>query len=40
MSISYDDNHYTTGISKVTVIPIVIGALGESPMVGTGTGEA
>ena len=27
VSISYDDNHYTTGTSKVTFIPIVIGAL-------------
>ncbi len=35
MSISYDDNHYTTGTS---VIPIVIGELGTvTKRTGTGT---
>ena len=28
MSISYDDNNYTTGTSMVMIIPIVIGAFG------------
>ena len=29
--ISYSDNDYTTGTSKMTVIPIIVGALETTP---------